>query len=101
MATAPLPVHLVDLSHYQNVTQTYINDLKKAGVQGVYYKVTEGNRMLWRSHYNKVRAFCKIAKMPFGAYHFAGPSPTKADAVAEAEWFIKNAKHGSPGLASG
>lgn len=92
MATAPLPVHLVDLSHYQNVTQTYINDLKKAGVQGVYYKVTEGNRMLWRSHYNKVRAFCKIAKMPFGAYHFAGPSPTKADAVAEAEWFIKNAK---------
>lgn len=91
MVTKALPVHIVDLSHYQPVTQTYINDLKKAGVRGVYYKVTEGSGMQWKRQYDAVRGYCKKAGMKFGAYHFAGPTPTKADAVSEAKWFMKQA----------
>lgn len=86
--TTPLPVDLVDLSHYQNVTQKYIDDLKKAGVKGVYYKSSEGNGMSWASHYNKVRAYCKKAGMPFGGYHYGHPHPNLADAVDEARHFL-------------
>lgn len=92
MSVKPLPVHIVDLSHYQPVTQTYINDLKRSGVQGVYYKVSEGNRMSWVTKYNEVRKYCRASGVKFGAYHFAGPQNSTADAADEAKHFMRLAK---------
>lgn len=90
--TTPMKIHGADLSHYQSGALDW-DAAKRAGVQWVYYKVTEGNRTQWLKNYLHRRAEAKKHKMPFGAYHFArANAPTKADAVAEAQWFLKNAQ---------
>ena len=81
----------VDISHWQSGGIDYAA-AKKAGVKFVYHKATEGVTVK-DSNYSKRRAEAKAAGIPFGAYHFArANTPTKADAVAEAKYFLSVAK---------
>lgn len=82
--TKPLRVHGVDISHHQ---QQFIgwNQLRKAGVQWMFHKATEGATLKDRN-YEQRRKQAAAAKFPFGAYHFARPSG--GDAKAEARFFI-------------
>lgn len=86
--TVPLKVHGVDISHHQAGNIGWAS-LKRAGVQWMYHKATEGAGFK-DSNYTKRRAEAKAAGMPFGAYHFARPE--RGDARVEARFFISVAK---------
>lgn len=86
--TTPLRVHGVDISHHQNGPIDYAA-LKKAGVQWMYHKATEG-ATLKDGNYNRRRNEARAAHLPFGAYHFARPSGS--DARQEAQFFVSVAK---------
>lgn len=88
MATQPLPVHGVDISHHQSGTLDLVG-AKQRGLRWVYHKATEGNSFV-DSNYARRRIEAKRAGLPFGAYHFARAS--KSDAVAEAKHFLSVAK---------
>lgn len=87
--TTPLRVHGVDISRHQGNIQIDWAALKKAGVQWMYHKATEGGTFK-DEHYARRRQQAKAAGMPFGAYHFARPSGT--DAREEARFFVSVAK---------
>jgi GH25 family lysozyme M1 (1,4-beta-N-acetylmuramidase) len=86
MAVKPLPIEVIDLSHW-NGTMDY-DELVANGIKGVYLKVTEGATIV-DPKYAKVRAEFEKRGVPVGGYHFA--SPDGGDAVAEARWFVKHA----------
>jgi GH25 family lysozyme M1 (1,4-beta-N-acetylmuramidase) len=88
VATKPLRVDGVDISHHQSGKLDLVG-AKRRGLKWVYHKATEGDTFV-DSNYGKRRAEAKAAGLPFGAYHFARPE--KADAVAEARRFIAIAK---------
>lgn len=88
MTTKPLRIDGIDLSHYQPQKINYAA-AKAAGVKFLYHKATEGTG--WADpNYSLRRIEAKNSALLFGAYHFA--QPTKNNAVAEADWFLKNAK---------
>lgn len=86
--TQPLRVDGVDISHHQQQNIGW-DALKRAGVQWMYHKATEGTSFR-DPNYDVRRREAKRADMPFGAYHFARPSG--GDARAEARFFINVAK---------
>jgi GH25 family lysozyme M1 (1,4-beta-N-acetylmuramidase) len=78
----------IDVSHWQNVIDWA--KVKTAGKRFAYIKATESTDFL-DNMYATNRAQAKAQGIKVGAYHFAQPSTTSGDAVAEANWFIKNA----------
>lgn len=88
MATKPMPVHGVDISHHQPGTLD-LAGAKRRGLKWLYHKVTEGDTYT-DPNYTRRRAEAKAAGLPFGAYHFARAE--RGDAVAEARRFIAAAK---------
>lgn len=86
--TTPMKVHGVDISHHQSGKIDWAA-LKRAGVQWMYHKSTEGNSFK-DSNYGKRRAEAKANGVPFGAYHFARPE--SGDARREAAFFVATAK---------
>ncbi len=88
MATKPLPVHGVDISHHQGGTLDMAG-AKRRGLKWLYHKATEGDSFV-DSNYAKRRVEAARAGLPFGAYHFARAE--RGDAVAEARRFISVAK---------
>lgn len=87
MAVKALPVHGVDISHHQGGHIDWAA-AKRAGVQFVYHKATEGDSYV-DPMYVRRRKEVKTAGLPFGAYHFARPEV--GDANIEATRFIKTA----------
>lgn len=85
MSANPIKLTVVDLSHYDEVTS--FAQAKAAGLVGVIYKCTEGTSYVDPT-YNKVRQMAYDANLLWGAYHFGHSS----DIVAQAEWFLLNAK---------
>ena len=83
--TTPLKVHGVDISHHQSGIRIGWASLKKAGVQWMYHKATEG-ATLRDSAYARRRKEAADNGMPFGAYHFARPSG--GDARVEARFAV-------------
>lgn len=89
MATKPLPVHGVDISHHQSGNLD-LAGAKRRGLKWLYHKATEGDSFT-DLNYGKRRAEAKAAGLPFGAYHFARAERGN-DAVTEARRFIAVAK---------
>lgn len=81
-----LSVDGVDISHHQDYEIDFAA-AKKAGVKFGYHKVTEGSTVVDGQYKMRREQFNK-AKLPVGGYHFARPS--KTDAVAEAQFFLKH-----------
>lgn len=78
----------VDVSHWQ-----YTIDWTKvaaASKKFAFIKATEATDFL-DGNYATNRSGAKAAGLKVGAYHFAQPSTTAGDAVAEADWFIDQA----------
>lgn len=84
MATRPLPVDGIDISHHQSGALDFAG-AKKRGLKWVYHKATEGKTFI-DSRYKSRRAEVRAAGLPFGAYHFARAS--RGDARAEAKHFL-------------
>ena len=82
--TKPLRVDGVDISHHQQQSIGW-DALKRAGVQWMYHKCTEGVGFR-DTNYNRRRLEAKKAGMPFGGYHFARPNA--GDARKEARFFV-------------
>lgn len=82
--TTPQRVDGVDISHHQDQVIGW-DALKKAGVDWLCHKATEGTS-LRDSNYMRRRTEAKKNGMPFGAYHFARAD--KGDASAEARFFL-------------
>ena len=78
----------VDVSHWQGVIDWA--KVKVAGKRFAYLKATESTDFIDNT-YATNRAQAKAQGIKVGAYHFARPSTTSGDAVAEANWFVKNA----------
>jgi len=78
----------IDISHWQGVVDW--PQVKAAGKRFVYLKATESTDFI-DSTYATNRAQAKGQGLKVGAYHFARPGTNAGDAVAEADWFIKNA----------
>jgi lysozyme len=92
--TTAQQIHGVDISHHQSGKIDWAL-LKRAGVLWMYHKCTEGQSFR-DPNYNNRRAEAKKNGMPFGAYHFASPSMSIADAISEARFFV-NAANPEPG----
>ena len=78
----------IDVSHWQG-TIDWVK-VKGAGKRFVYLKATESTDFLDNT-YASNRTKAKGQGLKVGAYHFARPGTNSGDAVAEANWFIKNA----------
>jgi GH25 family lysozyme M1 (1,4-beta-N-acetylmuramidase) len=78
----------IDVSHWQETIDWA--KVKVAGKRFAYMKATESTDFV-DNKYATNRAQAKAQGIKVGAYHFAQPSTTSGDAVAEANWFIKNA----------
>ncbi len=78
----------IDVSHWQGTIDWA--KVKTAGKRFAYMKASESTDFI-DDHYATNRAQAKAQGIKVGAYHFARPSTTSGDAVAEANWFIKNA----------
>lgn len=88
MATKPLPVHGVDISHHQSGSLDLVG-AKRRGLRWLYHKATEGDS-LKDANYPRRRAEAAQAGLPFGAYHFARAD--RGDARREARFFLDYAK---------
>lgn len=84
--TTPLKVHGADLSHHN--ADPDLKKAKKAGLQWLYHKTTEGATVIDKKYVERRRA-AAAAGLPFGGYHFARPDANGRDAKAEANFFIK------------
>jgi GH25 family lysozyme M1 (1,4-beta-N-acetylmuramidase)/peptidoglycan hydrolase-like protein with peptidoglycan-binding domain len=78
-------VRLVDLSSYQNSIDW--SQVARAGVAGVYIKVSEGN---WYVNplFGSQKAGAAANGLPWGGYDFAQPG--KVDPVVDAQYFVAN-----------
>ncbi len=85
--TTARTVHGADVSHHQGTLD--LPAAKKAGLQFLWHKATEGNT-LKDAEYAGRRAAAAKAGVPFGAYHFARPDV--GDAAVEATFFVKTAQ---------
>ena len=85
----PRKVHGSDVSHWQGALD--LVKAKRAGLQFLYHKATEHETYV-DPEYAGRRAAAKKAGLPFGAYHFARPNGGAADAVREAQHFMRTAK---------
>jgi GH25 family lysozyme M1 (1,4-beta-N-acetylmuramidase) len=77
----------IDVSHWQgaiNWSQVYA-----AGKRFAFVKVTESTTFL-DNKYATNHAAARAAGIVVGGYHYAQPSATPGDAVAEADWFVTN-----------
>ena len=77
----------IDVSHWQgtiNWTQVAAGRKKFA-----FIKVTENTTFL-DNKYATNHAGARAAGLVVGGYHYAQPSTTPGDAVAEADWFVAN-----------
>lgn len=85
---------VADVSSYQPDTKEFFKALKDKGVKAVIVKITEGSNP--GSAYvnpkakNQIR-FAREVGLLVHAYHYAKFNG-EADAQAEADWFVKNAK---------
>lgn len=86
--TKPMTVHGVDISHHQ-AGNLDMAGAKKRGLRWLYHKATEGDSFT-DSRYQERRQQAHKAGIPFGAYHFARPE--RSDAEAEARRFLSIAK---------
>lgn len=84
MATKPLPVHGVDISHHQSGTLD-LAGAKRRGLRWLYHKATEGDGFR-DANYGRRRTEAAKAGVPFGAYHFARADV--GDAEREAKFFL-------------
>ncbi|AAV30211.2 putative lysin [Lactobacillus phage LL-Ku] len=85
---------MADVSSYQPDTKEFFQALKDKGVKAVVVKITEGSNP--GSAYVNPKAknqikFTRDVGMKVNAYHYAKFNGV-ADAQAEADWFVKNAK---------
>lgn len=87
MTTKPLSVHGADISHFQ--TDVDLTRAHASGLKFLYHKATEGDSYT-DPLYGARRIRAALAKIPFGAYHFARAE--KGDAAAEARRFLAVAK---------
>lgn len=87
MATKPLPVHGVDISHHQQQKLDMFG-AKQRGLRWLYHKATEGTAVK-DARYHDRRREAAASGLPFGAYHFARAD--RGDAVAEARFFLSYA----------
>jgi GH25 family lysozyme M1 (1,4-beta-N-acetylmuramidase) len=78
----------IDISHWQGTVDW--PSVKGAGKRFAYLKATEDINFIDNT-YATNRAQAKAQGIKVGAYHFARPGTNSGDAVAEANWFIKNA----------
>jgi GH25 family lysozyme M1 (1,4-beta-N-acetylmuramidase) len=79
----------MDVSHHNgDIDWTKV---KGDGTKFVVAKVTEGTGFL-DDHYASNKQQAESVGIAFGAYHFANPSSGAGDAVAEADWFVANAR---------
>lgn len=81
----PMRVDGADISHHQSGDLDF-REFKSAGGKFLYHKATEGATFKDKN-YNSRRLDAKLARLPFGAYHFARPE--RGDAVREARFFIQ------------
>ncbi|HXJ64156.1 MAG TPA: glycoside hydrolase family 25 protein, partial [Actinomycetota bacterium] len=84
----------IDVSHHNGTVDW--QQVKAAGYKFAFAKATEGTGFV-DPLYAANRSGTAAAHMAFGAYHFARPSGSTSDAIAadakaEADWFIDNAK---------
>lgn len=77
----------IDVSHWQGAIDW--TKVAAAGKTFAFMKATEGTTFL-DSQYATNHAGARAAGIRTGAYHFAQPSSSTADAVAEADWFVAN-----------
>lgn len=85
---------VADVAGYQPDTKEFFQALKDKGVKAVIIKITEGSNP--GSAYVNPKAknqikFARAAGLRVHAYHYAKFNGV-ADAQAEADWFVKNAK---------
>jgi GH25 family lysozyme M1 (1,4-beta-N-acetylmuramidase) len=78
----------IDVSHWQETIDW--PKVAGAGKKFAFIKATESTDFL-DNKYATNRAQAKANGLKVGAYHFARPGTNSGDAVAEANWFIKNA----------
>ena len=78
----------IDVSHWQSAIDW--SKVAAAGKKFVFMKATESTNFL-DPNYASYRAGAKAAGLKVGAYHFAQPTTTAGEAVAEADWFINQA----------
>jgi GH25 family lysozyme M1 (1,4-beta-N-acetylmuramidase) len=78
----------IDVSHWQSAIDW--SKVAAAGKKFVFMKATESTNFL-DPNYASYRTGAKAAGLKVGAYHFAQPTTTAGEAVAEADWFINQA----------
>jgi GH25 family lysozyme M1 (1,4-beta-N-acetylmuramidase) len=94
--TQALRVDGVDISHHQD-GKLDMKAAMDAGVRWMYHKATEGGGYK-DPNYEERRKQARAAGLPFGAYHFARPSGSSADATTEAALFLRTARVGAGDL---
>jgi GH25 family lysozyme M1 (1,4-beta-N-acetylmuramidase)/uncharacterized protein YgiM (DUF1202 family) len=78
----------IDVSHWQSAIDW--SKVAAAGKKFVFMKATESTNFL-DPNYASYRSGAKGAGLKVGAYHFAQPTTTAGEAIAEADWFINQA----------
>ncbi len=79
----------IDVSHYQGAIQW--RRVRADGYRFAYLKATEGRGLVDPTYARNARA-AAAAGLTVGAYHFARPDGASADAVTEADAFLKVAR---------
>lgn len=79
----------VDVSRWQG--KPVWSQVKAAGIRFVIAKATQGDDWV-DPQYAGNRARLRGNRIPFSAYHYADPSTTPGDAVAEADHFVNTAR---------
>jgi GH25 family lysozyme M1 (1,4-beta-N-acetylmuramidase) len=88
MSAAPSRLPGIDVSHWQgNVDWAAV---KADGIRFAFVKATEDDWFV-DDRYVQNRNGADAAGIPVGAYHFAQPSRSLTDAVAQADHFVDNA----------
>src|SRR3990170_386851 len=75
----------IDVSHWQRAPRWA--EVKSAGVGFVIARATYSNTGL-DEQYARNRTVLRNKRIPFTAYHHAGPDLTVGDAIAEADHFV-------------
>jgi len=83
MSTAPLPLHIVDIAHYDHVTS--FASAATAGIWGVIHKATTGATGRDDEKYAPRRPEAVAAGLLWGAYHWG----TNANVSAQVDHFLK------------
>jgi GH25 family lysozyme M1 (1,4-beta-N-acetylmuramidase) len=79
----------IDVSRWQGKPKW--GEAKAAGVRFVIAKATQGNDLV-DPKYERNRSRLRANKIPFTAYHYAGPDASSGDAAAEADHFVDTAR---------